>query len=124
MMLLDDKFYRIAAVAKDNEHVATYTIELLADCTVYQGHFPGKPVCPGVCNIQTIKECAMRLLGENLCFKTIKQCRLTAVATPATCPVLLVRIQTTPTEEGYQLQASIYNQSQTYMELKGTLIKT
>ncbi|MGN1248330.1 MAG: hypothetical protein ACI4UO_07050 [Paludibacteraceae bacterium] len=35
-----------------------FRVALNADCEVYQGHFPGEPVCPGVCNIQMIKECA------------------------------------------------------------------
>ncbi len=39
-----------------------FRVALNADCEVYQGHFPGEPVCPGVCNIQMIKECAEMLL--------------------------------------------------------------
>ena len=39
-----------------------FRVALNADCEVYQGHFPGEPVCPGVCNIQMIKECTEMLL--------------------------------------------------------------
>ncbi|MDY2942781.1 MAG: hypothetical protein SOT07_03685 [Paludibacteraceae bacterium] len=35
-----------------------FRVALNADCEVYQGHFPGEPISPGVCNIQMIKECA------------------------------------------------------------------
>ena len=39
-----------------------FRVALNADCEVYQGHFPGEPISPGVCNIQMIKECAELLL--------------------------------------------------------------
>ena len=60
-MLLKDKFYKV-----EQENILTplhgvYLIALLPDADVYRGHCPHKPVCPGVCNIETIRECAEML---------------------------------------------------------------
>ena len=53
--------------------------------------------------------------------KTIKQCRLTAVATPQVCPLLDVDVMLTPNQDSsaYIIQARIADAETTYMELKG-----
>lgn len=120
-MLLKDKFYKVINEEKDGT-TGKYTVAILPDCNVYDGHFPGDPVCPGVCNIETIKECAMMLTGKDLHIKAIKQCRLTAIATPAVCPEVIISINTTPNADGsYLVIANISDDKQSYMDFKGTL---
>lgn len=128
-MLLENKYYQVTDMQTDTQadgSTAIYHISLLPDCDVYRGHFPGKPVCPGVCNMETIKECAMHVTGKKLFISSIKQCRLTAVATPESCPSLEVRLKVVPTENGYTIMATI-SSTQTgvhkvYMEYKGEMI--
>jgi 3-hydroxyacyl-[acyl-carrier-protein] dehydratase len=120
-MLLKDKFYRVQQENVLNPLHGVYLIALLPDADVYRGHFPHKAVCPGVCNIETIRECAEMLTGKKLFMKTIKQCRLTAVATPQVCPLLDVDVMLTPNQDSsaYIIQARIADAETTYMELKG-----
>ncbi len=120
-MLLQDKFYKVNGVEKTDEQNAVFHCTLLADCDVYRGHFPGNPVSPGVCNIEMIKECAMMLTGQRLVIKGIKQCRLTAVASPTVCPEVDVTVAVTPVEGGYSIVASIADSNQSYMEYKGEM---
>ena len=119
-MLLENKYYKIVNV-KQEGLAATFTVEILSDCNVYEGHFPGNPVCPGVCNIETIKECASQLLGKPLTINTIKQCRLTAIATPTVCPQVSVSVNITQNADTYTVIANIYDDKQSYMDFKGTL---
>lgn len=122
-MLLKDKFYVVDHVEKIDAYNAVYALTLVQDCEVYKGHFPHKPVCPGVCNVETIRECAEMLTDKDLKISTIKQCRLTAVAAPNVCPKVDVTIALTPNEEqtAYTIQAKIADASTSYMELKGEL---
>jgi len=122
-MLLENKFYRVLSEERVEGLSAKYRVAILPECNVYDGHFPGDPVCPGVCNIETIKECAILLCGEQLRYSTIKQCRLTALATPTVCPEVDVQVNLSPSGEGYALQATIADDRQTYMILKGQLDK-
>ena len=122
-MLLENKFYRILYEERGEGLSAKYHVVILPEFDVYNGHFPGDPVCPGVCNIETIKECAILLSGEQLRYSTIKQCRLTALATPTVCPEVDVQVSLSPSVEGYSVQASIADDKQTYMILKGQLDK-
>ena len=73
--------------------------------------------------MQTIKECAMLLTGEKLVVHTIKQCRLTAIATPEICPLVDIAVEAVPTERGYMIMAKISDAKQTFMELKGEFTK-
>lgn len=122
-MLLENKFYKVLSEERNEDLGAKYHLAILPSCSVYDGHFPGDPVCPGVCNIETIKECAMILTGEQLRYETIKQCRLTALATPTVSPEVDVLVNLTANDKGYLLQATIADEKQTYMILKGQLNK-
>jgi 3-hydroxyacyl-[acyl-carrier-protein] dehydratase len=119
-MFLENRFYKITKEERA-ENEARFTVSILPDCDVYDGHFPGNPVCPGVCNIQTIKECAERLVGQPLTITTIKQCRLTAVATPQVCPEVTVTVSATENEGGYLITANISDEKQGYMSLKAIM---
>ncbi|MBR0036209.1 MAG: beta-hydroxyacyl-ACP dehydratase [Bacteroidales bacterium] len=123
-MLLKDKFFTVLHEEKLSANDAIYLCELNADCDVYRGHFPGKPVSPGVCNIEMIRECAELLTGEDLRIDTIKQCRLTAVASPQVCPKVDVTVNVARLEgtQNYNVAASIKDAERSYMELKGTFV--
>ena len=128
-----------------------FRVALNADCEVYQGHFPGEPISPGVCNIQMIKECAELLLqggalsrpqqereyntavrhGDrtSLCNGTpsmllshIKQCRLTTLVTPQQHPEVEVRVAIlSRSEDTITFHGTIGKGEEVYMELKGEL---
>ncbi len=117
-MLLENKYYKIQG-KEENDTSTIFHIDILPECDVYQGHFPGKPVCPGVCNIQTIKECAMIITGKKLFLDSIKRCRLTAVATPQICPQVDLTISATPKDNGFEIEATIADAKQAYMDYKG-----
>lgn len=122
-MLLKDKYYKVMKENRLDANTGVYLLSLLPQADVYRGHFPQKPVCPGVCNIETIRECAEMLTGRDLAITTIRQCRLTAVASPQTCPLVDVTVQVARVEgtDTYNVIAKITDKETTYMELKGEL---
>lgn len=121
--MLQNKYYKVLKETKLNVNEAVYLISLYPQADVYRGHFPQKPVCPGVCNIQTIRECAEMLVGRKLNLKTVNRCRLTAVATPQVCPILDVAVSLLPNDDktGYTVMAKMYSDVETFMELKAEL---
>ncbi len=119
-MKLENNYYKLIGMSCGGLS-GVFHIALCPDCEVYKGHFPGNPVSPGVCNIQTVKECAERLTGQRLQIGSIRRCRLTAVVTPSACPELDVKIDLTPAETGYGITATVSDSARTYMEMKGEL---
>lgn len=63
-LLLDD-FFKINEIIhnEDNHDRLTAGISLNPNHEIYNGHFPGNPVVPGVCLIQIIRE----VLSEHFC---------------------------------------------------------
>ena len=118
-MLLENKYYKILGARNDGDRKAVYHLALLPECNVYEGHFPGNPVCPGVCNIQTIKECASLLVGKELRISYIKQCLLTAIASPTICPEVDIEVEVKDAGESYSIVATISDDRQQYMTFKG-----
>ena len=114
-----------------------FCVALNADCEVYQGHFPGEPISPGVCNIQMIKECAERCLGyagdnlltagedsesPSILLSHIRQCRLTTLVTPQQHPEVEVRVAIlSRSEDTITFRGTIGKGEEVYMELKGEL---
>ena len=47
-----------------NEEGISAQIKLNPKHEIFKGHFPGKPIMPGVCMIQIIKELTERSLGR------------------------------------------------------------
>lgn len=119
-MRLERDYYE-TMVARLNGQTGMFVVRLKSNCDVYQGHFPGEPICPGVYNIQLVRECAERLARRSLRIRTIQRCRLTALLTPTPNRELIVCIQFSPLDNGFACRATISDAQQTYMEFKGDL---
>lgn len=62
-MQLKNNIYKI--IGKEDEGGGVnYTIQLIPSCFIYQAHFPGEPITPGVCIVQIGKELVEYLLTE------------------------------------------------------------
>lgn len=105
-----------------NENGSEFHIALNPQHEVYQGHFPGDPICPGVCSIQTIRECAEVVLGTKLTISAVSQCRFSELLTPAKNIDLQLKMTLEKSaEDGYKVIASIASEDgQTlFLEYKG-----
>lgn len=119
-MLIKD-YYTIENVSKLEDGAVRFDISLNADCPVYEGHFPGEPVSPGVCNIQMIKECAEQVAGKSLLLNNLQQCRLTTLVTPIQHPQVEVTILLEEKGDGYKLKATVGKGEDVYLDLKAEL---
>lgn len=120
-MLLENRYYQLVS-QEIEDGKGLFHIRLLPECELYRGHFPGNPVCPGICNVELIKECAMLLTGKDLQIRTVTQCRLTALASPTACPELDVNVSALPAAHGFQVKATISDAAKQYVDFKGELI--
>ena len=119
--MLIENYYKINDVVKE-EGKTIFQISLNSACKVYEGHFPGEPVSPGVCNIQMIKECAEQVAGKSLLLNNLQQCRLTTLVTPLVHQQVEVTIALEEKGETYKLKATIGKREDIYLDLKAELI--
>ncbi|HUH47333.1 MAG TPA: hypothetical protein VLZ54_09285 [Arenibacter sp.] len=59
---------------------------------IFKGHFPGKPVMPGVCMIQIIKELTERALEKELFLSIASNVKFMAIIDPETDPELVLEL--------------------------------
>ena len=95
------------------------TSATLPGCDVYRGHFPGNPVCPGVCHIEMLRECVMKLVGVKVFISSVKQCRLTAVSDPLSCSELKLTVSLEKTDEGYAVSALLEDEEKDLYGIPG-----
>ena len=84
-MNLKNSLYTISA-AKQRESLPSFDITLNAAHTIYQAHFPGQPITPGVCIIQIAKELLEEHLGRPLLIRAIKNVKFVGIISPVDTP--------------------------------------
>ena len=59
-----------------------FTVEILPSSRIFEGHFPGMPVVPGVCTLTIIRERLSQLTGREVMFREIKEVKYTSAIIP------------------------------------------
>lgn len=77
-MMLQNELYTIV---ETGDNIAK--IRLVPESAIYQGHFPGNPVTPGVCQVGIVEELAAAMLGYALRLKEVKMLKYTDILRPS-----------------------------------------
>ena len=80
-MRLHDSMYRIKEWHTDGNTTAA-DITFCPDHIIYQAHFPGQPVTPGVCILQIISELLEMHLDAPLCLTMVKNMKFVKPISP------------------------------------------
>lgn len=122
-MLLDD-FYKIIHIEEQENGSRKIDIELNPDHVLYQGHFPGQPVVPGVCTLQMIKESAELLLNQPLQYVQIASSKFLSAINPLESPIVHLYIKPEETEGHlFKVHAEGVCNEKDFIKLKATLIR-
>ena len=91
MMLLGNLFHIIELNIRDA--ALTARIELDPAHPIFTGHFPGRPILPGVCQLQIMEEILSHALDRKLKLKSIAQVKFLVFIDPETHRQLDVNIK-------------------------------
>lgn len=81
MQFLDDLL--ITQSITETESGFTAVLRCNPEHLIYQAHFPGNPITPGACVLQTASEVLQRKVGRPLYLKTSKNVKYLNVLVPA-----------------------------------------
>jgi 3-hydroxyacyl-[acyl-carrier-protein] dehydratase len=110
-MTLKNSLYTLLGSETHDGHLC-YNLRLHPDSFIYQAHFPGEPVTPGVCIVQMAKELLEDHLQQPLHLTTVKNVKFLSVITPLETPELsyvLDKIQSITGENGKSADGSQKN---------------
>lgn len=87
------------------ENECGFLLRMRNEHPVYQGHFPGNPITPGVLTLQMVRECLSHLIGRELRYSAIKNCRFVAMVQPG--DTLRLTLQSEKLDDIVKLKASL-----------------
>lgn len=75
---------------------------------IFQGHFPGKPVTPGVCMLQITKEICEGITKKKLLMYRANNIRFSAIIDPDIHPMLRLELEITSNDDGFQVKNNCF----------------
>ena len=122
--MLSGNFYDIQSFTGSDPEGPTqqFTVVTLlnANHPIYQGHFPGNPVVPGVCQIQMVKELVEKTVSHKLRLTESDNIKFLAMINPNLTPRLEFRILIKPvSEQQIFATVSIVSASSIFLKFKG-----
>lgn len=131
--VLKDSFYTILSlIPTENKNATTgfdtqvYTarIKLNELHPVYQGHFPGNPVVPGVCQIQMIMEIFSEVIHKEVSLVNSDNIKFLNIIVPEKYPVLEIKINIKKRrEEGWDVAGTISKDDLLFLKFKGIFLE-
>lgn len=105
-MLLEG-LYKIQEFEYSDPHLLA-TIKLNKDHRIFDGHFPGHPVLPGVCVIQIIKELTEKCLKRDLLLSVASNVKFMSVINPEKNDIIKFQIEITQNHEEVNIKNSVH----------------
>ncbi len=100
-----------------------FLFELNPKHPVYQGHFPGNPVVPGVCQVQIIHELLSDITGSPMRLLSADNIKYLALMVPASDTLLHCDLVVKHLDEGQiAANASLYAKDKVFIKFKGIFI--
>ncbi len=117
-MLKGDFFHITELETADN--TVKVMLELNTAHSIFEGHFPGQPVVPGVCMMQMVKEITEQVLGKETRLVKADQMKFLALLIPAESKTLQMDLKLSPRESGETgVDAQLLNNSTLCFKFKG-----
>lgn len=117
-MLLND-FYIITGF-NHAEGAVDAELEINAGHRIFEGHFPGQPVTPGVCMMQMIKEIAEKTVNRKLQLKKAADLKFLAIIDPTQNNKVSAKLSYTESEGLLNVSATIFKEDLVHFKFKGT----
>lgn len=89
-------------------NTVTGKIVFTPDFPGFAGHFPGHPLVPGVCLVETVRCTLEKALHRNLVMVKIKSCRFRAQVLPQMSVEMKLTVKELSATQ-YQLQGEMFN---------------
>lgn len=88
---------------------------------IFQGHFPGNPVVPGVCMIQIVREFIEGIAPSRLKITSSSSIKFLSVINPLEAVPVSLAADYSIQKNVYTVQASLFSEQIIYFKFKGIL---
>ena len=120
--MLQGDFFTITSIDTDNNAVNA-VLEINAAHRIFEGHFPGQPVVPGVCMMQMVKEVMERVIGHTTRLVKADHLKFLSMINPRENTTIKAQLKYTRADHGdIQVTGSLLNNTATCLKFAGVLV--
>lgn len=105
--MLIEGLYTVTKTGQEGDRI-TASVHLDEHHAVFKGHFPNKPVMPGVCSLQIVQELMEKYMGRPLRLTKASNIKFMALIDPRVHPDLDFDLVRTATELGMKVTAKVH----------------
>ena len=118
--MLQGDFFHISSTTVTNRSVfATFNIN--AAHRIFEGHFPGHPVVPGVCMMQMLKELLEKVIEKKTRLFKGDYMKFLAIINPVENPSIQAELSYNNNDAGGIIViARLYSDKMTFLKFKGS----
>ncbi len=117
--MLINNFFSIINIENNDKYIIQ--IELNPTHEIYQGHFPGNPIAPGVCLTQMVKETIEHIRKKKLTMTNGDNLKFTAILNPEVNPLITMTLALKTKENGLlHVDSSIRSGDTSFFSFKGS----
>ena len=120
-MLLND-FFSIKELSFQNENLRA-VIKLNPTHAIFEGHFPGNPITPGVAQMQIVKEILEENYKKDLLLKRMSKCKFLQILNPKTHSEIEVIIEVLSSAPELKINAEGRSGETTFFKLSATYLQ-
>jgi len=126
--MLQKTFYKVQTIQQktdDTETIRKFSarVEINPSHPIFDGHFPGNPVVPGVCQIEIIREIAMEILKKPVLLCKSDNIKFLSMINPLTHPLLDIDLDMKfRTADATDITAVIRWEMDLFMKFKGMVV--
>lgn len=119
--MLENNFFYIRQLDKEDGKVQAQ-LELNPGHPIFEGHFPGQPVVPGVCMVQMVKEILQQSLNLRLQLQSADHIKFLSIIDPRQTQDIKAEITYKQEENEVDIVASLQKEEGVSLKLKGRFI--
>jgi 3-hydroxyacyl-[acyl-carrier-protein] dehydratase len=120
-MLLETDFFTISNLT-DSGADANAELIINADHKIFDGHFPGQPVVPGVCMMQMLKEVLEQVTGKKTNLVKAHEMKFLAILNPTQNNIISATLKYTETENSIAVSATFFKEELVHFKFKGQFV--
>jgi 3-hydroxyacyl-[acyl-carrier-protein] dehydratase len=122
-IMLRDSLYVVEILeAFPEENKAKVVIRLNPSHSIFEGHFPGSPVLPGVCMIQITKELLFEIFSKKFVLSKAQTIKFQNPVNPHTNPLLTFAVTHKTAENQLFVNIQVSNEATNFCNIKAEFV--
>jgi 3-hydroxyacyl-[acyl-carrier-protein] dehydratase len=120
--MLQGNFFTITDIQVEDGSIKA-VLEINPAHEIFNGHFPGTPVVPGVCMMQMVKEVIENVIGKETNLVRADHMKFLTIINPNENKIIQLDAKYSIAEDGkISVVVSLFNNGATYFKFKGLFL--